>query len=78
MSSVQAPLDLSGLSPIMQLILLLFVIFAVGRRAKLRGGLRLAPPAFVPLASDAASRFAHEFGRAYAKLIDAEQRRGQT
>lgn len=66
--------DLSGLSPILQFFLLLFVVLAVGRRVKLSGGLRLAPPAFVPLASDAAGRFAHEFGTAYAELIEAERR----
>ena len=78
MSSVPRPPDLSGLSPLLQLFLLLFVAFAVGRRAKLSGGLRLAPPTFVPLASDAASRFAHEFGTAYAELVETEQRRGET
>lgn len=77
-NSPARPVDLSGLSPILQLFLLLFVVLAVGRRAKLSGGLRLAPPTFVPLASDAASHFAHEFGTAYAELIEAEQCRGQT
>ena len=64
--------DLSGLSPILQLFLLLFVVLAVGRRAKLSGGIHLAPPAFVPLPTDEASRFAHEFGTAYAELLAAE------
>jgi hypothetical protein len=72
MSPVQRPLELP---PLLQLFLLLFVVLAVGRRAKLGGSLRLAPPAFVPLPSDAASRFAHEFGTACAELIEAEQRR---
>jgi len=72
------PLDLSGLSPILQFFLLLFVVLAVGRRVKLSGGIRLAPPAFVPLPTDAASRFAHEFGTAYAELIEAEQRSEET
>ena len=75
MSPVQRPLELP---PLLQLLLLLFVLFAVGRRDKLSGSLRLAPPAFVPLASDAASRFAHELGTAYAELIEAEQRRDET
>jgi phosphoglycerol transferase MdoB-like AlkP superfamily enzyme len=75
MNSVDRPLELP---PLLQLLLLLFVVFAVGRRAKLSGGISLAPPAFVPLASDAGSRFAREFGTAYAELIEAEQRRGQT
>ncbi len=66
--------DLSRLSPVLQLFLVLFVVLAVGRRVELSGGLHLAPPAFVPLASDAASRFAQEFGTAYAELIEAEQR----
>jgi hypothetical protein len=72
------PLDLSGLSPLLQFFLLLFVVFAIGRRDKLSGSLRLAPPTFVPLPTDAASRFAHDFGTAYAELIEAEQHRGQT
>jgi hypothetical protein len=71
MSSAPHPPDLSGLSPLLQLILLLFVVFAVGRRAKLRGGISLAPPTLVPLASDAASHFAHDFGTAYAELLGA-------
>ncbi len=62
----------------MQFFLLLFVVLAVGRRVKLSGGLRLAPPAFVPLPTDAASRFAHEFGTAYAELVEAEQRSEET
>lgn len=66
---------LPDLPLLLQLFLLLFVVVAVERRVKLSGGIRLAPPAFVPLASDAASRFAHEFGIAYAELIEAEQRR---
>lgn len=74
MSPVHRPLDLSGLSPILQLFLFLFVVAAVRRRVKLSGGLSLAPPAFVPLASDAASRFAHQFGTAYAEFVEAEQR----
>jgi hypothetical protein len=78
MNHVQRPVDLSGLSPLMQLFLLLFVIFAVGRRGKLSDGIRLAPPIFVPLASDAASRFAHELGTAWAELVEAEQRRAET
>jgi hypothetical protein len=64
--------DLSGLSPLLQLILLLFVVFAIRRRAKLTGAIGLAAPAFVPLAADAASRFAQEFGTAYAELLGAE------
>jgi hypothetical protein len=74
MSIVHRPPDLSGLSPILQLFVLLFVLLAVGRRAKLSGGIRLAPPAFVPLASDAASRFALELGTAYGELLGAELR----
>jgi hypothetical protein len=74
MSAVHRPLDLSGLPPLLQLFMLLFVVLAVGRRVKRSGGLRLAPPAFVLLASDAASRFARQFGTAYAELIEAEQR----
>lgn len=72
MRPVPRPFDPSGLSPLMQLILLLFVVFAVRRRTKPGGGLRLAPPAFVPLTTDGASRFAHEFGIAYAELLGAE------
>ncbi len=78
MSAVHRPLDLSGLPPLLQLFLLLFVVLAVGRRVKLSGGLRLAPPTFVPLTTDAASRFAHEFGTAYAELVETEQRREET
>lgn len=69
--------DLSGLPPILQFFLVLFLVVALGRRAKLSGGLRLAPPAFVPLTSDAANRFAHEFGTAYAEFVEAEQRRAK-
>jgi hypothetical protein len=68
MSPVRRPLELP---PLLQLFLVLFVLVAVGRRAELSGDISLAPPAFVPLASDAASRFAHEFGTAYAELIDS-------
>jgi hypothetical protein len=64
--------DLSSLSPLLQVILLLFVVFAIRRRAKLAGAIGLATPAFVPLAADAASRFARDFGAAYAELIGAE------
>ena len=74
MSPVHRPLDLSGLSPILQFLLLLFLVLAVGRRDKLSSGLRLAPPTFVPLALDAASRFARELGTAWAELVEAEQR----
>ena len=70
--------DLSGLPPILQFFLVLFVMLAVGRRAKLSGGLRLAPPTFVPLASDAASQFARDLGTAYAELVETEQRREET
>jgi len=77
MTSVEGPPDLSRLSPLLRLILLLLVVFAVGRRAKRRGGLRLAPPAFVPLASDAASRFAHELGTAYAELMAGDPPDGE-
>ena len=66
--------DISGLPPLLQLFLVLVLVVAVGRRAKLSGGIRLAPPAFVPLASDAASRFAQEFGTACAEFVEAEQR----
>lgn len=68
MSPVRRPLQLP---PLLQLFLVLFVLVAVGRRAELSGDIGLAPPAFVPLASGAASRFAHEFGTAYAELIDS-------
>ncbi|HYN64842.1 MAG TPA: hypothetical protein VES36_09600 [Candidatus Limnocylindrales bacterium] len=68
------PLDLSGLSPLLQFCLLLLVVFAVGHRAKLSSGISLAPPAFVPLPTDAASRFAHDFGSAFAELLAGEQR----
>ena len=74
MSAVHRPLDLP---PLLQLFLLLFVLFAVGRRGKLSGGIHLAPPAFVPLPTDAASRFAHEFGTAFAELMEAERRDGE-
>jgi hypothetical protein len=75
MRPVDRPLDLP---PLLQLLLLLFVVLAVGRRPKLSGGISLAPPAFVPLASDAASRFTHDFGTAYAELVEAEQRSEDT
>ena len=78
MSSLHRPPDLSGLNPILQLFLLLLVVVAVRRRVKLSGGLRLAPPIFVPLASDAASRFARELGTAYAEVVETEQRREET
>jgi hypothetical protein len=71
-SSVPPPPDLSDLSPLLQLILLLFVILAVGSRAKRRGNLRLAAPTLVPLTTDEASRFASDFGTAYAELMGAE------
>jgi hypothetical protein len=72
MSSVPPPHDMSDLSPLLQLILLPFVVFAVGRRVKRSGGLRLAPPTLVPLTTAAASRFAHDFGTAYSELMDTE------
>lgn len=78
MSIVHRPPDLSGVSPLLQFFLLLFVVFAIGRRAKLSGGISLAPPAFVPLPTDAASRFAQEFGTAYAELVEAEPRDHET
>lgn len=59
------------------LILLLFILLGDQRR-QLAQAIRLAPPAFVPLASDAAGRFAHEFGTAYAELVEAEQRSEET
>lgn len=71
MSPVQRPLDLP---PLLQLLLLLVVVLVVGRRVRLSGGISLARPSFVPLASDAADRFAHELGTAYAELIEAEER----
>lgn len=74
MIPVHRPPDLSGLSPILQFFLLLFVVLAVGRRVKLSGGISLAPPTFVPLPTDAATRFAREFGTAYAELLGAEPR----
>jgi hypothetical protein len=77
-TSPARPVVPSGLPPLLQLFLVLVLVVVVGRRAKLSGGIRLAPPAFVPLASDAASRFAHELGTAYAELIEAEQRLGKT
>jgi hypothetical protein len=72
-TSPARPVDLSSLPPLLQFLLILFLVVAIGRRAKLNSGIHLPPPAFVPLASDAAGRFAHEFGTAYAELIEAEQ-----
>jgi hypothetical protein len=66
--------DLSGLSPILQFFLLLLLVLAFGRRTKLIGGIRLAPPTFVPLSTDDASRFAHELGTAFAELVNGERR----
>jgi hypothetical protein len=77
MSAVHRPFDLSGLPPILQFFLVLFLVLALGRRDKLSGGIRLGPPAFVPLAPDAARRFAHELGTAWADVVEAEQRRGK-
>jgi len=75
MSAVHRPFDLSGLPPILQFFLVLFLVLALGRRDKLSGVLRLAAPTFVPLTTDAASRFAHELGTAYAEFVEAERRR---
>jgi len=72
MNSVPHPPDPSGLSPLLQLILLLFVVFAVGRRAKLRGDITLSPPTLVALTADEVGRFARDFGTAYAELLGAE------
>ena len=57
------------------LILLLFIVFVGGDRRRAAGRIRLAAPAFVPLAPDAAGQVADELGSAFGALLDAERRR---
>ncbi|MEX2135944.1 MAG: hypothetical protein WEB29_03140 [Chloroflexota bacterium] len=59
------------------LILLLLILFAGRTRRQAAGGIRVATPAFVPLAQDAASQVASELGAAVGELLDAERRRSE-
>lgn len=59
------------------LILLLLILFAGRTRRQAAGAIRLATPAFVPLAHDAASQVASELGAAVGELLDAERRRSE-
>jgi hypothetical protein len=59
------------------LILLLLIVFVGRTRREAAGGIRLATPAFVPLAPGAASQLASELGAAVGDLLDAERRRSQ-
>ncbi len=59
------------------LILLLLILFVSRTRRQAAGGIRLATPACVPLADDAASQVANELGTAVGELLDAERRRSK-
>jgi len=59
------------------LILLLLIVVAGRTRRQAAGGIRLATPAFVPLAHDAASQVASDLGAAVGELLDAERRRSE-
>jgi hypothetical protein len=59
------------------LILLLLILFTRSARRKAVGGIRLAAPAFVPLAPDAVSQAASELGAAVGELLDAERHRSE-
>lgn len=56
------------------LLVLLFIVLARSARRRAAGGIRLAPPAFVPLPADAASRLARDLGTAYAAWLATELR----
>jgi len=58
----ELPEGTTGLSLGSLLILLLFILFAGADRRRAAGGIRLATPAFVPLAPDAATQVASELG----------------
>lgn len=58
------------------MVVLLFVLLASSQRRRAAGGIRLAAPAFVPLAPDSARQIASELGAAVGELIDAERRKG--
>ena len=59
------------------LILLLLILLASRTRRQAAGGIRLATPAFVPLAPGAASQVASELGAAVGELLDTERRRSE-
>lgn len=59
------------------LILLLLLLLAGSARRQAASDIRLATPAFVPLAPAAASQVASELGAAIGELLDAERRRSE-
>lgn len=57
------------------LLLVLLILFTGPARRRASRGIRLAPPATIPLAADAADHVANDLGMALSALIDAERRR---
>jgi hypothetical protein len=72
-----SPDDAPGRSLGALLILLLLILLTPLSRQGAAASIRLAAPAFVPLAAEAASRVVDDLGAAFGALLDAEQRRGR-
>jgi hypothetical protein len=72
----EVPERTDGLSVGALLILLLLIVFASSARRRAAGGIRLASPAFVPLAPGAATEVAGALGAAVGELVAATRRGG--
>jgi hypothetical protein len=59
------------------LILLFLIVFAGSARRRAAGAIRLASPAFVPLAPDAATEVAGALGAAVGELLEPSRRGGE-
>ena len=62
-----------GLSAAALLVLLVVIVLAASARRRAAGGIRVASPAFVPLAAEAASEVADALGALVGELLAGTQ-----